>query len=439
VTGTILYQQDLDEHWRPVGYYSKSFNEAERGYDIHDWELLAIFQGLEHWQHLLLRSPFKTTVITDHLNLKYYHKARKINRRVARYLPRMREYNLQLVHKPGVTNKADLLSRRPDYDQGKTDNEEVLVLPPHLFVNAAEVQNTLEELVIQKQQEQESELLRLREEVGIQQKGNEWYKDDALVVLDKETRKRILETYHDHMGAGHPGILKMYNIVKEDYWWPNQRDFVTKYVQGCAVCQSTKTGTTRPKVPIMPITPKEQAPPFATIALDLITDLPESRGHNSILTITDHDCTKAAIFLPCSKTITGEGIAQLYVDHVFPHFGVPRKVISNRDPRFTEKFMRELCKQLRIEQNVSTAYHPQTNGQSEWTNQWLEQYLHVYGNFQQNNWVTLLPLAQFVHNSWPSDVTKRMPFDLLMGFMPKLWTTKTASTLPEVERRKEWL
>jgi Integrase zinc binding domain len=153
----------------------------------------------------------------DHLNLKYYRKARKINRRVARYLPHMGEYNLQLVHKLGVTNKADLLSRRLDYDQGKTDNEKVLVLPLHLFVNAAEVQNMLEELVIQKQREQESDLLRLREEAGIQQKENGWYKNDALVVPDKETCKRILETYHDHMGAGHPGILKTYNIVKEDY------------------------------------------------------------------------------------------------------------------------------------------------------------------------------------------------------------------------------
>jgi hypothetical protein len=210
-------------------------------------------------------------------------------------------------------------------------------------------------------------------------------------------------------------------------------------MQGCAVCQSTKAGTTQPKIPIMPITPKEQAPLFATIALDLIMDLPESQGHDSILTFTDHDCTKAAVFLPCSKTITGEGITQLYVDHVFLHFGVPRKVISDRDPHFTSKFMRELCKQLHIKQNISTAYHPQTDGESERMNQWLEQYLHVYGNFQQNNWVTLLPLTQFVHNSWSSDITKRTPFDLLMGFTPKIWSTKTSSTLSEVERRKEWL
>jgi hypothetical protein len=89
----------------------------------------------------------------------------------------------------------------------------------------------------------------------------------------------------------------------------------------------------------MPITPKEQVPPFVTIALDLITDLPLSQGYDSILTITNHNCSKAAVFLPCSKTVTGEGIAQLYVQHVFPHFGVPRKVISDRDPQFTGKFM----------------------------------------------------------------------------------------------------
>jgi hypothetical protein len=189
----------------------------------------------------------------------------------------------------------------------------------------------------------------------------------------------------------------------------------------------------------MPITPKEQAPLFATIALDLITDLPISQGYDSILTITNHDCSKAAVFLPCLKMITGEGVAQLYVQHVFPHFGVPRRVISDRDPWFMGKFMQELCKQLRIEQNISSAYHPQTDGQSKRTNQWLEQYLQVYGNFQQSDWASLLPLAQFMHNTWPSEVTKMTLFDLLMGFTPKIWQTKTTLTLPDLARRKEWL
>ena len=106
---------------------------------------------------------------------------------------------------------------------------------------------------------------------------------------------------------------------------------------------------------------------FDTVALDFITKLPESQGYDSILTITNHDCTKAAIFIPCNEEINAEGMAALYVKHVFIHFGLPRKIISNRDPHFASKFTQELCKMVGIEQNISTAYHPRTDGQSECT------------------------------------------------------------------------
>jgi transposase InsO family protein len=106
--------------------------------------------------------------------------------------------------------------------------------------------------------------------------------------------------------------------------------------------------------------------------MDLITGLPESNGHDAILTIVDHGCSRAAIFLPCSTTITGAGIAQLYLEHLFRWFGIPRKIISDRDPRFTSHFARELTKGLGITQNLSTAFHPQTDGLSERTNQWVE-------------------------------------------------------------------
>ena len=96
----------------------------------------------------------------------------------------------------------------------------------------------------------------------------------------------------------------------------------------------------------MPITPTEGAVPFQTISLDLITDLPEVEGHDSILTIVDHDCTKTALFFPCAKTIDAYGIVALYAQWVFPYFGIPQKIISDRDPCFTSKFTRELCSQL---------------------------------------------------------------------------------------------
>ena len=114
-----------------------------------------------------------------------------------------------------------------------------------------------------------------------------------------------------------------------------------------------------------PIFPEPKANPFEVIALDFITKLPESQKYDLILTITDHDCSKASLFIPCVEEITAEGVAKLLVQRVFWYYGLPRKIISDRDPRFTSKFARELCRLLGIKQNVSTAYHPRTDRQSE--------------------------------------------------------------------------
>jgi hypothetical protein len=111
-------------------------------------------------------------------------------------------------------------------------------------------------------------------------------------------------------------------IVEHNYWWPQLRQDVKDYVQGCADCQCHKVNNRPTKAPLRPIYPKPEAMPFETIALDFITKLPESQGYDSILTVTDHDCTKAAIFIPCREEINTEGTAALYIQHVFAHFGL---------------------------------------------------------------------------------------------------------------------
>lgn len=112
------------------------FNEAERNYDIHDCKLLAVFRGLTHWHHTLLSSPFETTILTDHKNLKYYREPHHINHRITHYVQCLQDYNFVIKHIPGDTNKVDTLSRRPDYDMGANDNINVTVLPPHLFIQS---------------------------------------------------------------------------------------------------------------------------------------------------------------------------------------------------------------------------------------------------------------------------------------------------------------
>ena len=109
--------------------------------------------------------------------------------------------------------------------------------------------------------------------------------------------------------------------------------------------------------------------------MDLITDLPKSQGFDSILTIVNQGCSKAAKFIPCTKTIDRTGVALEYLKHLVPWFGLPKRIISDRDPRFTLAFAKEMCKALGIQQNLSTAFHPRTDGQTERMNTWIEQYL----------------------------------------------------------------
>ena len=183
-------------------------------------------------------------------------------------------------------------------------------------------------------------------------------------------------------------------------------------------------------VALNPIYPKPEAMPFETVAIDFITKLPLSQGYDSILTVTNHDCTKAAIFIPCNEEINTEQTATLYLKQVVTNFGLPSKIISDQDPRFMSKFTRELCKLMGIEQNISTAYHPRMDRQSECTNQWVEMFLCFVTNYKQDNWAQWLPMAQFVHNNWPSDTMRKSPFFLLMGYNPRADWKNTALPIP---------
>ena len=151
--------------------------------------------------------------------------------------------------------------------------------------------------------------------------------------------------------------------------------------------------------------------------MDLITGLPKNRGFDSILTIVDHGCSRGAIFLPCLSTITGPQIAQLYYRHVYPWFGLPSRVISNRDPHFTSHFGRALAKELGITWNLSTAYHPQTDGLTERKNQGVEQLLRLVAT-NQDDWSNVLPLLTLIHNNAANSMTGAAPNKLLIGREP---------------------
>jgi len=155
------------------------------------------------------------------------------------------------------------------------------------------------------------------------------------------------------------------------------------------------------------------------MSVDFIVELPESGGYDAIMVVID-SVGKRAHFMETVTTVTAAGAANLYLRHVWKHHGLPRKVISDRGPQFVAAFMKELYRLLGIELASSTAYHPQTNGQTEWVNQELEQYIWLFMNECQDNWNSLIPLAEFAYNNHVHSSTQQTPFFLDTGRHPRM-------------------
>ena len=155
--------------------------------------------------------------------------------------------------------------------------------------------------------------------------------------------------------------------------------YVWKYVAGCAVCQANKVNT-HPTVPALLPLKSNCTCPFQQVSVDLITNLPPSRSFDSVMVVVDHGLTKEVILCSCNKNIDAVGVAKLFFLHVFHHYGLHDKCISDRGPQFTSAFARELTHLLKYDLKLSSVYHPQTNGEMERVNQELETYLHIFCN-----------------------------------------------------------
>ena len=299
--GATLVQVGDDNLEHPVGFFSASLQPAEINYDIFDRELYAIVRALRHFRHLLLGARHPIRIFTDHKNLSYFREPHKISGRQARWLEFLAEFDFSLHQIAGSANAvADLLSRRPDLKEGVHINDNVTLLPDHLFVHRISLPH------------------------------------------DQNVYRQVVRELHDTPIAGHPGIANTWALVKQRYDGPHLKQFVEQYVKGCPTCQMNKAQRSQGKAPTQHLdTPVEEGP-FQYVSMDLITDLPPSGAYDAILTIVDQGCTKAAKFIPCTKTITGEGVAVLYIRHLLPWFGLPKRIISDRDPRFTSVTRRRL-------------------------------------------------------------------------------------------------
>ena len=258
--------------------------------------------------------------------------------------------------------QSDALSRRPDLcPEHDNDNEDIVVLPEHLFINL--IDTDLQQRIADADELDTDTADILKALLGngptaFRNDLSDWstedfngkkilfYKGKNYIPKDIDLRRDIVKTFHDHETAGHPGELETYNAVRQHYWWPGLRSFVKNYVQGCGICQQFKINRTPSKPAYIPTEGAKSTRPFANCSMDLITDLPSADGHDSILVVVDQGLSKGVILIPCNKTITSEDTANLLLENLYKRFGLPDKIISDRGPQFASKAFIELLKLL---------------------------------------------------------------------------------------------
>ena len=244
-----------------------------------------------------------------------------------------------------------------------------------------------------------------------------WTPDEQIVVPDYDNlRFEMFESVHSHPFSGHWGLSRTQKKARQLFFWPSLAAYLKRWCEKCDSCQRVKADRQKPKGKLHPLQIPERR--RESVSMDLITDLPiTARGHDAIFVVVDR-LSKMVHVEPISKTISAQGLAAVYTDRVFRYHGVPQNIVSDRDTRFTSLFWRELAKRLGTTLSMSTAYHPQTDGQTERINSVLEDTLRHFVGPYQHDWDELLAPAEFaLNNSWHHSI-RNTPFMLNYGQHP---------------------
>nr|ABB47133.2 retrotransposon protein, putative, Ty3-gypsy subclass [Oryza sativa Japonica Group] len=254
------------------------------------------------------------------------------------------------------------------------------------------------------------------------EQGTVWLGERICVLDNKDLKDAILKEAHDTLYSIHPGSTKMYQDLKERFWWASMKREIAEYVAVCDVCQRVKAEHQKPAGLLQPLKIPEWK--WEEIGMDFITGLPRtSSGHDSIWVIVDR-LTKVAHFIPVKTTYSGSRLAELYMARIVCLHGVRKKIVSDRGSQFTSNFWKKLQEEMGSKLNFSTAYHPQTDGQTERVNQILEDMLRACTLDFGGSWDKNLPYAEFLYNNSYQASLQMAPYEALYGRKcrtPLLW------------------
>jgi len=424
--GAVLLQKDKENRLHQVAFHSRKFQPAEINYEIHDKELLAIVDAFKHWRRYCEGATHQVQVYSDHQNLEYFTTTKVLNRRQARWAQELAGIDFRIYYRPGTQNgKPDVLSRHSEYhpEKGGVENQPITTvlgknnfgdrLTRSFICSSAHLSSIPERKWTKEfladvreegkkdeayEQEREQEVtseepsLKNRRVKELSCEDNLLYRRN-LLWIPKGLLQKIMESEHNTKVGGHMGQDKTIELIRRNFWWPKMNERIIDFVRSCPECQRNKAPQHQPYGLSSPL--ELPYAPWQSIAMDFITELPISDECDQLWVIIDR-FTKMAHFVPLRKEgKTAADLAIIFAREVWKYHGLPTDIVSDRDSRFTSETWKEFLRLTEIWPRMSTAFHPQTDGQTERLNQTIEAYLRAFVSKEQDDWVRLLPMAEF--------------------------------------------
>ena len=433
--GAVLSQRQDDGSERPIAYWSHKLNKAEFNYSATEKELLAIVLACEHWAGYLEGSQCPILIRTDHQPLTWLNGRPVVTARLARWVVRLTGYDFKIDYVKGKENvAADALSRRSDIEevarreiaglrsggQGErvklamamSDEQAVTAVDDKLSELCVNI-DTIWDLMRTAAQNDDDYQRRLQgkqeDDKWERRGGLLWSSDGAVwVPNNRELRTLVLQLAHDW--AGHFGISRTLGKIRQYCVWDGMTREVEDYCRSCVTCTVHKSSNQRPAGVLSPLPIPAQ--PWDSIGIDFVGPLPPSTTGNDMIMVVVDRLSKMVLLAPCKLTINAKQAGILLLNMLLPLLAVPKSIVSDRDVRFTGSCWRQMWEHMGTRLDMSTAYHPQTDGQTERTNRTIQTLVRMYVTERKGEWEDWLQMAAAAYNSTVHESTGKTPAEM---------------------------
>ncbi|KAJ9547082.1 hypothetical protein OSB04_019625 [Centaurea solstitialis] len=401
--GAVLMQQQ-----RPIAYFSKALSDQILAKSAYEREIMALVLSVQHWRSYLLGTKF--CVYMDQKSLRFLLEQRITNPGQQNWVAKLLGYQFDILYKPGRENRAaDALSRRAE------DGELSSLTSGPVWVQGTQLMEEVRtdpglQLIIRDLSTNPKSHPGYTVKHGVL-----FYKDRLVIPRTSPLIPSLLAEFHSSLSGGHSGYYRTYRRLAANLYWPGMISKVQDYVKACDVCQRAKASTMSPSGLLQPLEVPNVV--WEQLSMDFIVGLPRSRGYNALLVVVDR-LSKYSHFILLKHPYTAKSVAEVFVREVVRHHGIPKSIVSDRDPLFLSHFWQELFRLQGTKLNMSSAYHPESDGQTEVINRCLETYLRCFAIDQPHSWALWIPWAEFWYNSTFHGSTGISPFEIVYGRKP---------------------